>query len=70
MWRFDLGAGVELYDARARMWSPKLGTFLSVDEFQFHGGRTTLLEVYVCVMHVLVPAPDRTEELYSWAISR
>jgi RHS repeat-associated protein len=41
MWRFDLG-GVELYDARARMWSPALGSFLSIDEFSFHDGRTTL----------------------------
>jgi RHS repeat-associated protein len=42
MWRFDLGGGVEVYDARARMWSPKLGTFLSVDEFAFHDSRSTL----------------------------
>jgi RHS repeat-associated protein len=42
MWRFDLGGGVELYDARARMWSPELGTFLSVDEFAFHDARSTL----------------------------
>lgn len=42
MWRFDLGGGVELYDARARMWSPKLGTFLSVDEFDFHDPTSTL----------------------------
>jgi hypothetical protein len=42
MWRFDLGGGVELYDARARMWSPKLGTFLSVDEFTFHNSTTTV----------------------------
>ena len=42
MWRFDLGGGVEVYDARARMWSPKLGTFLSVDEFAFHDPTTTL----------------------------
>jgi RHS repeat-associated protein len=41
MWRYDVG-GVELYDARARMWSPALGSFLSIDEFQFHDGRTTL----------------------------
>ena len=70
MWRFDLGAGVELYDARARMWSPKLGTFLSVDEFQFHGGRTTLLEVYVCMMHVLVPAPERAPKSYIHGLFR
>jgi len=42
MWRFDLGAGNELYDARARMWSPKLGTFLSVDEYDFHDPTSTL----------------------------
>jgi RHS repeat-associated protein len=45
MWRFDLGTPgnpIELYDARARMWSPKLGTFLSVDEFAFHDATTTL----------------------------
>jgi RHS repeat-associated protein len=42
MWRYDFGGGVELYDARARMWSPKLGTFLSVDEFAFHDARGTL----------------------------
>ena len=42
MWRFDLGRGVEVYDARARMWSPKLGTFLSVDEFAFHDQNSTL----------------------------
>ncbi len=45
MWRFDLGTPgnpIELYDARARMWSPKLGTFLSVDEFAFHDARSTL----------------------------
>jgi RHS repeat-associated protein len=42
MWRFDLGGGNELYDARARMWSPKLGTFLSVDEFAFHDQHSTL----------------------------
>ncbi len=42
MWRFDFGGGVELYDARARMWSPKLGTFLSVDEFAWHDSSTTL----------------------------
>ena len=41
MWRFDV-AGTELYDARARMWSPALGTFLSVDEFAFHDARSTL----------------------------
>ena len=35
MWRFDVG-GTELYDARARMWSPALGSFLSVDEYAFH----------------------------------
>src|SRR5207253_2490370 len=32
----------ELYDARARMWSPALGSFLSVDEFNFHNHTTTL----------------------------
>jgi RHS repeat-associated protein len=42
MWRFDLGAGTELYDARARMWSPALGSFLSVDEFDFHDPTSTL----------------------------
>ena len=41
MWRFEV-AGTELYDARARMWSPRLGTFLSVDEYDFHDPSTTL----------------------------
>lgn len=41
MWRFDVG-GVELYDARARMWSPELGVFVSVDEYAFHDPATTL----------------------------
>ena len=41
MWRFNV-AGTELYDARARMWSPALGSFLSVDEFAFHNSTTTL----------------------------
>jgi RHS repeat-associated protein len=45
MWRFDVGTAtnpIELYDARARMWSPRLGTFLSVDEFAFHDPKSTL----------------------------
>jgi len=42
MWRFDVGGGTELYDARARMWSPALGSFLSVDEFGFHDTTSTL----------------------------
>ena len=29
MWHYDV-AGTELYDARARIWSPALGSFLSV----------------------------------------
>jgi RHS repeat-associated protein len=41
MWRFEVG-GTELYDARARMWSPALGSFLSVDEFVFHDSKGTL----------------------------
>jgi RHS repeat-associated protein len=41
MWRYDV-AGTELYDARARMWSPALGSFLSIDEFTFHNSTTTL----------------------------
>ncbi len=41
MWRFDVG-GTELYDARARMWSPALGSFLSVDEYAFHDPTSTL----------------------------
>jgi RHS repeat-associated protein len=41
MWRYDVG-GVELYDARARMWSPDIGTFLSIDEYVFHDPRGTL----------------------------
>ena len=40
MWRFDVN-GTELYDARARMWSPALGTFLSVDELVFHDPTST-----------------------------
>ncbi len=27
---------------RARQWSPELGVFLSVDDYQFHDGKTTL----------------------------
>jgi RHS repeat-associated protein len=30
------------YDVRARQWSPELGVFLSVDEFEFHDRRSTL----------------------------
>lgn len=30
------------YDVRARQWSPELGVFLSVDEFDFHEDKTTL----------------------------
>jgi RHS repeat-associated protein len=41
VWRFDVG-GNELYDARARMWSPALASFLSVDEFVFHDPSSTL----------------------------
>ena len=42
MWRFDFGGGVEVYDARARMWSPKLGTFLWWMSSTFHDQTTTL----------------------------
>ena len=42
MWRFDVGGGTELYDARARMWSPQLGTFLRIDEYWAHNANTTL----------------------------
>jgi RHS repeat-associated protein len=41
MWRYQV-AGTELYDARARLWSPALGSFLSVDEFVFHDRNSTL----------------------------
>jgi RHS repeat-associated protein len=41
MWRFDVN-GTELYDARARLWAPELGTFLSIDEFQYANRTTTL----------------------------
>jgi RHS repeat-associated protein len=30
------------YDVRARQWSPELGVFLTVDEFEFHSPTTTL----------------------------
>jgi RHS repeat-associated protein len=30
------------YDVRARQWSPELGIFLEIDEFEFHGPTTTL----------------------------
>jgi RHS repeat-associated protein len=30
------------YDVRARQWSPELGAFLSVDEYEFHDKRATL----------------------------
>jgi len=30
------------YDVRARQWSPELGIFLSVDEFEYHSPKTTL----------------------------
>jgi hypothetical protein len=42
MWRYDV-AGIELYDARARMWSPEMGSFLRVDEYAFHDA-TLMLE--------------------------
>ncbi|MCW5777488.1 MAG: hypothetical protein KIS87_13710, partial [Phycisphaeraceae bacterium] len=34
--------GLELYDMRARVWAPELGSFLSIDEYAFHSTRTTL----------------------------
>ncbi len=40
-WHSVVG-GTELYDVRARQWSPELGVFLSVDDYQFHDGKTTL----------------------------
>jgi hypothetical protein len=41
MWHLEVG-GTELYDARARVWSPALGSFLAVDEFAAHDPTTTL----------------------------
>ncbi len=41
MWRYQVGS-TELYDARARLWSPDLGTFLSIDEFRSQSDTTTL----------------------------
>lgn len=41
MWRFDVN-GTELYDARARLWAPELGSFLSIDEYAFHDRTSTL----------------------------
>ncbi len=41
MWRYQVGS-TELYAARARLWSPDLGTFLSIDEFAFRDSRGTL----------------------------
>jgi RHS repeat-associated protein len=38
-WWSDFGG---VYDVRARQWSPALGAFTSVDEFQFHDARSTL----------------------------
>lgn len=35
MWRYAVGS-TELYDARSRFWSPELGSFLSIDELEFH----------------------------------
>jgi RHS repeat-associated protein len=33
---------VELYDMRARWWSPQLGVFVSVDQFAYHDPNSTL----------------------------
>jgi RHS repeat-associated protein len=41
MWHLEVG-GTELYDARARVWSPALGSFLAVDEFDFQDPASTL----------------------------
>jgi RHS repeat-associated protein len=41
MWHLEVG-GTELYDARARVWSPALGSFLAVDEFVFVDRTNTL----------------------------
>ena len=30
------------YDVRARQWSPELGIFLTIDEYEFHDGNSTL----------------------------
>ncbi len=40
-WHSVVG-GTELYDVRARQWSPELGVFLAIDDYQFHDGKTTL----------------------------
>ena len=39
-WYSAVAGGV--YDVRARQWSPELGSFLSVDEFEFHDAKGTL----------------------------
>jgi RHS repeat-associated protein len=40
--RLGGAGGDEIYDMRARLWSPDLGVFLSIDEFPFHDRRSTL----------------------------
>ena len=40
-WYQNLG-GLEVYDVRARQWSPELGSFLSVDEQDYHDETSTL----------------------------
>jgi RHS repeat-associated protein len=39
-WSSPVAGGT--YDVRARQWSPELGIFLSVDEFEMHDAKTTL----------------------------
>jgi RHS repeat-associated protein len=39
-WFSNVAGGT--YDMRARQWSPELGVFLTVDEFDWHSRRTTL----------------------------
>ena len=39
-WFSPVAGGI--YDVRARQWSPELGVFLSVDEFEEHDRRSTL----------------------------
>jgi RHS repeat-associated protein len=39
-WFNPLASGI--YDVRARQWSPGMGAFLQIDEFEYHGRNSTL----------------------------
>jgi len=38
----EIVGALELYDMRARVWAPELGTFLSIDEYRYHHSTSTL----------------------------